>query len=115
MSSESENSTQRRPKIVHAGQGVRLNVQGIVFSYKQLEKTPMGTTHSRRGSSRHIMERQSTFIIARTKRFTFSKANLKSNAAANCSKPLRALSRCCRRVSRTDSKTYLTNRAKSYA
>ena len=34
MSSHPPKSAQRRAKVVHAGDGMRLNVQGIVFSYK---------------------------------------------------------------------------------
>jgi len=31
---DSATSVQRRPKVVQAGEGMRLNVQGIVFTYK---------------------------------------------------------------------------------
>lgn len=34
MSSHPPKPAQRRPKIVHAGEGMRLHVQGIVFTYK---------------------------------------------------------------------------------
>jgi hypothetical protein len=33
-STDSGNPTARRPKVVHAGERMRLSVQGILFSYK---------------------------------------------------------------------------------
>ena len=42
MSSHPAKSAQRRPKVVQAGEGMRLNVQGIVFSYKAVGKDTEG-------------------------------------------------------------------------
>ena len=42
MSSDPPKSAQRRPKVVHADEGMRLNVQGIVFSYKAVGEDTEG-------------------------------------------------------------------------
>ena len=41
-SNDSANPAPRRPKVVHAGDGMRLNVQGIVFSYKAVGEDTEG-------------------------------------------------------------------------
>lgn len=42
MSSYPAKSGQRRAKVVHGGEGMRLNVQGIVFSYKAISEDTEG-------------------------------------------------------------------------
>jgi hypothetical protein len=42
MGSDSEKSVQRRSKVVHAGEGMRLNVQGILFTYKAVGEDTAG-------------------------------------------------------------------------
>ena len=41
-SNDSANPAPRRPKVVHAGDGMRLNVRGIVFSYKAVGEDTEG-------------------------------------------------------------------------
>jgi len=116
MSFRPANSAQRRAKVVQAGEGMRLNVQGIVFSYKAVGEDTEGRYALTEGMvPRLIMGHRNTSIIGKTRRSMSSKASLKSNAAARSSKPVQADSRCYRRVFRTAFKTCRTSRARSYA
>lgn len=65
MNSKLEKSSQRRPKVVHAGDGMRLNVQGIVFSYKAVGEDTggqyaftEGIVPPHHGAPEHIHQRE---------------------------------------------------------
>lgn len=61
MSSHASTSVKRRPKVIHASEGKRLSVQGIVFSYKVVgEDTegPEGIVPPRHGAPEHIHHRE---------------------------------------------------------
>jgi hypothetical protein len=90
-------AVQHRSKVVHAGKGMRLNVQGILFTYKAVGEDTAGRYALTKGIVPPHQERHSTSTIVRMRRSTSSKASLKSNAAARSSKRVRGHSRCCRR------------------
>jgi len=65
MSSHPAKSAQRRLKVVQAGEGMRLNVQGIVFSYKAVGEDTEGRyaftegiVPPRHGAPEHIHHRE---------------------------------------------------------
>jgi hypothetical protein len=77
MSFRPANSAQRRAKVVQAGEGMRLNVQGIVFSYKAVGEDTEGRYALTEGMvPRLIMGHRNTSILGTTRRSMSSKASL---------------------------------------
>jgi hypothetical protein len=112
MSRQTERSTQRRPKVIQGGEGMRLNVQGIVFTYKAVggdtgEKYALteGIVPPHHGAPEHIHHRED-------EAFYILEGELKSSATVRYSKRFRAHSPYCQRVYHTDSRICRTNRAK---
>src|SRR5258706_13373428 len=108
-------AAQHRPKVVHAGEGMQLNVQGIRFTYKATKEETGGLYAFTDGVVPPNMAHRCTFIIGTTRHSTFSKVSSRSNAMVRFFEWVRARSPCCRRVSRTDFRTCPRYRARFFA
>jgi len=68
-------AVQLRPKVIHTDEGMRLNVQGIVFTYKAVGEDTDGRYAFTEGIVPPTTEHQRTSIIVRMRRSTSSKAS----------------------------------------
>jgi mannose-6-phosphate isomerase-like protein (cupin superfamily) len=117
MSSHPAKSAQRRPKVVQAGEGMRLNVQGIVFSYKAVGEDTgghyaltEGMVPPHHGAPEHIHHREDEafYILEGEFKIECGGEVFKATPGTFALLPKGLLSL-------TVSRTCQTNRARSYA
>ena len=114
-SNDSANPAPRRPKVVHAGDGMRLNVRGIVFSYKAVGEDTEGRyaltegiVPPHHGAPEHIHHRED-------EAFYILEGEFEIECGGEIFRASPGTFALLPRVSRTDSRTWRIDRAKFYA